>query len=170
MSDSTPKPTFTPEEIEALYFNVARQGDTELLAEFIRAGMDINHQNQEGHTALILACYHNHLEAVELLLEKGADPNIVDNKGATALTGVAFKGYIPIAKLLVNAGAKIDSENNLKRTALMFAILFGRNDMAQFLIESGANPHHTDGEGVTPIQLAERQGDAELINLLKSQN
>ncbi|WP_340163347.1 ankyrin repeat domain-containing protein [Commensalibacter communis] len=168
MSNSPQEPIFTPEKIEALYFDTARQGETELLAEFIRAGMDINHQNHEGHTALILACYHNQLEAVKLLLEKGADPNIVDNKGATALTGVAFKGYIPIAQLLIKAGANVDAENNLRRTALMFAILFGRNDMAKFLIESGANPHHTDGEGVTPIQLAERQGDEELVTLLKT--
>ena len=42
---------------------------------------DPNIQDNEGLTALMYACKHSSVEAVELLLKYGADPNIKDNKG-----------------------------------------------------------------------------------------
>ncbi|XP_022104853.1 serine/threonine-protein kinase TNNI3K-like [Acanthaster planci] len=36
-------------------------------------GVDVNHQGRDGHTALHSACYHGHIQVVQLLLDHGAN-------------------------------------------------------------------------------------------------
>ena len=47
--------------------------------ELIKAGVDINHQNKNGNTALILSLIYNNIEIVEELISAGADWNIKNN-------------------------------------------------------------------------------------------
>lgn len=157
-----PPPGFTHEQIEALYFNAAREGQDDLLEQFLDAGADPNRIDGRGYTPLILASYNGHEAATDLLLRRGADPNLADGKGSTALSGVAFKGDLSIATRLIAAGALIDKPNHVGRTPLMFAVMFGREAMAAFLLEHGADPNHCDGEGASATILAERQGNRTL--------
>ncbi|MFT8768774.1 MAG: ankyrin repeat domain-containing protein [Gluconobacter cerinus] len=149
---------FTPEQITALFIDAAREGDTDLLTQFLDAGMVIDTPDSRGYTALIVSTYNGHLEAARLLLARGANTESVDLKGATALSGVAFKGMTDIAQVLIDNGAQVDHANFSGRTPLMFAIMFGRTDMARLLLSAGANPDHRDGDGVSARDLAERQG------------
>ncbi len=162
-SEPAPTPGFTQEQIEALYFNAAREGQEDLLVQFLDAGADPNHVDERGYTPLILASYNGHLPATALLLARGASANQPDGKGSTALSGVAFKGEIEIARLLIEAGAAVDQPNNVGRTPLMFAVMFGRDAMANFLLDHGADPFVRDGEGNSARSLAERQGNTALM-------
>jgi len=163
-----PPPGFTHEQIEALYFNAAREGQDDLLAQFLDAGADPNRTDARGYTPLILASYNGHRSATELLIARGADVNARDEKGSTALSGIAFKGDLVLARALLAAGADIDAPNNVGRTPLMFAVMFGRTEMAQFLLEHGADPLRTDGEGNSARTLAERQGNGALLAAMRS--
>ncbi|NPD68242.1 ankyrin repeat domain-containing protein [Lichenicola cladoniae] len=171
-TDTHPVPApplgFTHEQIEALYFNAAREGQDDLLAQFLDAGADPNRIDGKGYTPLILASYNGHAAATELLLARGGDPKLRDGKGNTALSGVAFKGDIPIARLLLEAGAAIDAPNHVGRTPLMFAVMFGREAMVNFLLGQGADPTIHDGEGTTAIILAERQGSVTLAQRMST--
>ncbi|QDH15540.1 ankyrin repeat domain-containing protein [Oecophyllibacter saccharovorans] len=151
-------PSFTPEQITALFFEAARSGDTELLGQFLDAGMPVNSADSAGYTPLTVATYNNQLEAARLLLQRGADPEALDNKGASALAGVAFKGLEPVAELLIAHGAEVDRPNHAGRTPLMFAIMFGRENMARLLLQHGADPERTDMDGLSARALAQRQG------------
>ncbi len=166
--DIPPPPVFTHEQIEALYFAAVRQGQDDLLAQFLDAGADPNRPDGSGYTPLILASYNGHAAATDLLLRRGADPNLPDAKGNTALCGVAFKGDIPLARRLLEAGADIDAPNHVGRTPLMFAVMFGREAMAAFLLERGADPHHRDGEGASATVLAERQHNRTLLERMSA--
>ncbi|KXV55846.1 ankyrin [Acetobacter tropicalis] len=158
---------FTQQQIEALFINAAREGDSELLANFLEAGMDPNLRAEKGYTPLILAAYNGNIDAVSTLLKGGAKPDLQDEKGATALAGVAFKGNLAIARLLLEAGAGVDVPNSVGRTPLMFAVMFGRDDMAKLLLKAGANATRRDGEGLNAQDLAHRQGNTGLAALMK---
>lgn len=63
-------------------------GFKSMVKELLEDGANPNHQNNSGHTALMLASnndYRNKEEMVALLLDNNANPNIRDNNGNTVL-------------------------------------------------------------------------------------
>ena len=75
----------------------ARAGDVQTLALVLAGGVPVGTTTPRGESLLMLAAYHDRLDAVRLLLKSGADPDQRDAKGQTPLTGVAFKGLVDVA-------------------------------------------------------------------------
>jgi ankyrin repeat protein len=136
-------------------FNAARQGDQEVLNEFIQAGYDLDRQDKKGYTALILAAYNGHAEAVDQLLAAGADPCSEDKRGNTALMGAIFKGELRIARTLLKAQCSPDQRNNAGQTPAMYAALFQRSEILESLREKGADLEATDAMGNKVADLLE---------------
>ncbi len=68
-----------------------------LLLEF---GAPVDHQDQEGRTALWIAAHRNRFELVQVLLGAGADPNLADAEGITPdLATFRFLCNRPVALL-----------------------------------------------------------------------
>ena len=67
--------------------------------------VNINNTNEEGKTALMLACERGHENIVHSLLSAGANVNLQDNKGATALVKVNehMCNHIAIMHMLLQA-------------------------------------------------------------------
>lgn len=86
-------------------FDIARDGDTAALAQYLDAGTPATLQNEAGDSLVMLAAYHGHLEAVELLLARGADANQPNYQGQTPVAGAVFKGTADIVRALLAAGA-----------------------------------------------------------------
>jgi ankyrin repeat protein len=86
-------------------FDLARSGGTEELLGNVTAGLPANLTNDKGDTLLILAAYHNHVDAVTALLEQGADPNRVNDRGQSALSAAVFRQNPDTVKTLLAAGA-----------------------------------------------------------------
>lgn len=55
------------------------------IADLIDQGADVNMQDSDGTTALIVAIKQGNYQVVEYLLEHGADPNLSNNRGLTPL-------------------------------------------------------------------------------------
>ena len=51
----------------------------------LRHGAELDHQDDHGDTALIMASKHSRNDYVEALLDHGADANIKNNHGKSAL-------------------------------------------------------------------------------------
>ena len=136
-------------------FNAARQGDQEVLNEFIQAGYDLDRQDEKGYTALILAAYNGHAEAVDQLLAAGANPCTEDKRGNTALMGAIFKGELRIARTLLKAECSPDQRNNAGQTPAMYAALFQRTEILESLREKGADLEATDAMGNSVAELLE---------------
>ena len=83
----------------------------------------------------MLATYHGHVDAFELLLARGADPNTADLGGNTVLMGAAFKGHRAMVERLLAAGADPTLKNHAGLDARGFAQTFGRVDVAALLGE-----------------------------------
>ena len=80
------------------------------LKALLEAGADVGAVDEEGNTALILAC-NRYEECTKLLLENGADAAAVNNKGETALLWAAYYGCLENVQLLVEPTAKAGALN-----------------------------------------------------------
>ncbi|MBH0118668.1 ankyrin repeat domain-containing protein [Rhodococcus sp. NPDC003382] len=109
-------------------FDAARAGDADTLAAFLDAGGPVNLTNGTGDTLLMLAAYHAHPGAVNLLIERGADVDRLNDRGQSPLAGAVFKGAEEVVRALVAAGA--DPYVGYP-TADDAARMFGRDDYQQ---------------------------------------
>jgi ankyrin repeat protein len=141
-------------QLEEYFFDASRRGDRDMLTEFVNAGYDLNTRTEKGYTALILAAYHGHGDAVDLLLASGADPCAKDRRGNTALMGAIFRGELAIARRLIDADCQPDQRNNAGQTAAMYAALFGRTEFLKALTDKGASLDARDAMGNTPRNLS----------------
>ena len=82
--------------------DAANRGELARVKEIIDGmktnGVDINHQNSDGFTALMRACYDDHTRvALELLKVVGLDVNVQDSDGWTALIRTCSNGLTQVA-------------------------------------------------------------------------
>ena len=83
----------------------SERGHVDYVRRVLKTGIDIDHINKLGWTALLEAVVlgdggTNHQEIVQLLLDAGADPSIADKDGVTALQHARTRGYATLARLL----------------------------------------------------------------------
>ena len=83
----------------------AERGHVDYVRRVVTTGIDVNHVNRLGWTALLEAVIlgdggEAHQEIVRILLAAGADPSIADSDGVTALEHARAKGHDEIAALL----------------------------------------------------------------------
>ena len=70
------------------------------------------------------ACWHGHVEAARLLLEKGAAVDAKDEHGQTPLVRACLTGHVEAARLLLEKGADrtLKTKNgNTAATAVQYA-------------------------------------------------
>lgn len=83
----------------------AERGHVDYIRRVVQTGVDLDHVNDLGWTAMLEAIIlgdggADHREIVRLLLEAGADPEIADRDGVTPLQHAERRGYDSIARLL----------------------------------------------------------------------
>ncbi|MGZ0783821.1 ankyrin repeat domain-containing protein [Pseudomonas saponiphila] len=139
-------------------FNVARQGDAQMLDKLAASGLPVNLRNHKGDTLLMLAAYYGHVDAVQVLLKHKADPEIRNDNGQSPIAGAAFKGDLAVVKALVEGGAQVEGASFDGRTALMMAAMFNRCEIVTYLISQGADPKARDSNGVSALEAAKTMG------------
>jgi ankyrin repeat protein len=119
----------------ARMFDLARGGETAVLAAYVDAGLPVNLTNAKGDSLLMLAAYHDHPETVQALLERGADTERVNDRGQTALSAAVFRRSADGVELLLKAGADpaLGSPN-----AIETARFFEYPDMTEMLADPAA--------------------------------
>ncbi|KAM4740980.1 photoreceptor ankyrin repeat protein [Anableps anableps] len=91
--------------------------------------IDINHQDNEGNTALMIASQGGHIFTVMYLLNyyPGVDTEIRDCRGFTALIKAAMTGRCDVVAALVMAGADVNSVDSFRgKCARDWALKTGR--------------------------------------------
>jgi ankyrin repeat protein len=86
----------------------SERGHVDYVGRVLKTGIEVNHVNQLGWTALLEAVLlgdggPDHQQIVRLLLAAGADPSIPDNDGITALDHARSRGHTAIARLLAHS-------------------------------------------------------------------
>jgi len=87
-------------------FDLAREGNTAELADYVDAGLSVDLTNSSGDTLLILAAYYNSPATVRALLERGADHSQANDRGQTALAAAVFRSSHESVRALLAAGAE----------------------------------------------------------------
>lgn len=94
-------------DLAAKLFDLAREGNTTTLKQYVDAGVPKNLTNSTGDTLLMLTSYYGHAETAKMLLDAGADPNALNGRGQSPIAGAVFKGYEDVVKVLFEAGADV---------------------------------------------------------------
>ena len=87
----------------------SERGHVDYVRRVVRTGIDVNHVNDLGWTAMLEAVVYGdgsqpYQEIIGILLEAGADPTITDKDGITALQHARTRGFGIIADRLQAAG------------------------------------------------------------------
>ncbi|MBQ4833819.1 ankyrin repeat domain-containing protein [Pseudoalteromonas sp. MMG010] len=123
------------ENLLGYFFAAARTNDTDVIDQFVNAGIPINSFNKKGYTALMIATYHGNKKSVDTLLQLGANACLEDNRGNTALMAAIFRGEFSIAKTLVSLDCDNEHENKAGQTAQQFAETFGQQKVLDLLAQ-----------------------------------
>ncbi|XP_076331082.1 uncharacterized protein LOC143236626 isoform X3 [Tachypleus tridentatus] len=146
---------------------LALKGNTENLKELVQSGkVYVDSQDQEGTTALILACANNNFQCAKELLKHGANPAARRVTGTSALYCAAQGGYLDIVNLLLEHGAPVNVANWDKATPLFVAAQNGHTETVSLLISLGACVDARRTDGATPLWIACQMGHYQVLEEL----
>ena len=128
--------------------------------------VNIDHTNEEGKTALMLACERGHEDTVHSLLSAGANVNIQDNKGWTALMIASEHNHISIIHMLLQANANPHLKKSNGSNAVMIASFHGNYEVVELLIGKGVDYKHQQEDGWNAFMMACQNGHTQIVELL----
>jgi ankyrin repeat protein len=139
----------------------ASDGDREVVARALAAGVGVDEASASGGTALMFAAYGDHAELVTVLLAAGAEPDRGDRFGDPAIHWAAYGGAPAAVDALLAGGADPTIVTH-HGDALAIAMRRGFPAIVESLVG-----HTGTGTGDTPLHRAARTGDlAELEQIL----
>jgi ankyrin repeat protein len=151
----------------------AQVGNVELAGLLLAAKADANARANAGWTALHWAAYGNNPAMAGLLLRNHADPNVANSVGYTPLHWAAWRNNRELVELLLAHKADINASDHDRRTPLHYAVFWSGTNVIQTFITHHANLNAkaasdvlTDGNAITPLDVADRYGlfaNAELL-------
>lgn len=125
------------------------------------------HDNFMKRTPLHNAVMSDSYDATCKLIEQGAKVNAVDIHSWTPLHYAASNSDLQYTKLLLDKGAKINAQDYTGRTPLFAAMQMGGEEaLIKMLVKHGAKINHTDNEGISVLDLAVINDDADMIKCL----
>jgi ankyrin repeat protein len=101
-----------------LHVAIHCDGNVESIKKLLSKGANINHQNQQARTPLIVAVIKGLDDIVRLLVECQCRVDLQDMHGNTALHYSCMYNYDTIAELLIFFGASQTITNNEKQVPL----------------------------------------------------
>jgi adenosylhomocysteine nucleosidase len=153
-------------------FEAAALGDVDRLAAFVGSGA-IQAHAPDGFTALHLAAFFSHPDAVDWLLEQGADPSAEARNGSglrplhSALAGKDERAAFQIAAALLMRGVDVDARQQGGYTALHAAAKRGSGTLSELLMGAGADSAAVTDQGQSAADLAAAGGHALLADRLR---
>ena len=127
--------TIPQEQLSRALVAGADTGCLQIVEELVRAGADMNFE-QDERTAMMKAAKNNRYDVVQFLVNKGASVNFKSSKNdATALSLACSEGHMEIAQFLIRNGAdpmlKMDDGVN----CFMEVARHGSFDLMSMLVE-----------------------------------
>lgn len=153
----TEKPLASPQDWSAL--------SLDQIQEFIAGGGDVDLQDEQGKTLLLIAAFIGNETFVQQLLQRGANPNISDHKQQSPLLAASAKGHIGIAQLLLQRRANPEHGNAEGHRAIHVAAFYGHGDLVNVLIPH-CNINAQTVTGHTPLIAAAHAGHLEIVEAL----
>lgn len=153
-------------------FIAADRGHISVVKELLKSNANVNALTSDDNvTSLYVAAKKGHLEVVEALIEYHADVDFIPNTGLmfSPLMLAASGGHVPVMETLINVGgADVDLPMPISGfTALHIAVMEGRGEAVKMLLRCFAKlDATTTAAGDTPLILASRGGDVDIVDML----
>ncbi len=151
----------------------AANGKLDVTTLLLEKKADVHTRSKDGWTPILLAAEGGHSEVIAVLLEHGAEKNDALPNGWTSLHLIADNGSSDTLRILIGAKANVNAQTGAGSspegaTPLFFAAKHGYVEIAKMLIEAGAEVNLANSHGKTPMNAAEKHGDEQMIDLLKT--
>lgn len=181
---------------QSLLVHAASNGNNGSASYLIKAGADVNDRDNYGNTALHWAVGSSNTKLVESLLANGACASAPDNKGVTPLHVAAYGGKMRLLEMLLSGDVDIDIKDENGMTPLSMAIQHtkpldkeeeqiyedkvegiveefnrqakGIRKTISLLLEKGADVNARTNNGETPLSMATRLRQKDIVMLLKA--
>uniref|UniRef100_A0A7N9DB56 Ankyrin repeat domain 6 n=1 Tax=Macaca fascicularis TaxID=9541 RepID=A0A7N9DB56_MACFA len=144
----------------------ANKGHLPVVQILLKAGCDLDVQDDGDQTALHRATVVGNTEIIAALIHEGCALDRQDKDGNTALHEASWHGFSQSAKLLVKAGANVLAKNKAGDTALHIAAALNHKKVAKILLEAGADTTIVNNAGQTPLETARCHNNPEVALLL----
>lgn len=117
---------------------------------------DLESQDKENNTPLIMASYNGYLKIVETLVEMGANVNCISEGIYVTAVYAAVEGqHLEVVRYLIKHGANVNIARYDNATCLHAAVASGQDQIVKLLLDSGANVNtrKTNSYKALPIEL-----------------
>lgn len=179
---------------QADLFAALRAGDNSKFQEILDGDPALlNAKNENGVSAVLMACYMGRKEIRDLLIARGAhlelheaaaaghlprvkevveaDPAAASSyspDGFPVMALAAVFGHEEVARYLHSRGAEVNaiSRNGTGYTALTGAVASNHAAIAKWLVENGADVNYRYGKGHSPLLEAAANGNLEIAKIL----
>lgn len=154
-------------------FHTINQAKTLLLVEeFLKKGVDLNTQNNQGHTPFIIACAYQLKYLVNSWLDQGiVDINFQDDSGKTTLYWMSQSNDFEMVDFLLKLGASHDVASNQGFYPIHAATHNSFFEVMEVMFKHGVSINTQSISGFTPLYYSIACGfppSAELIDYLLS--
>jgi ankyrin repeat protein len=147
-----------------------KSNNLELAAQAIARGEDVNQTDNSGNSLIIVSSADGHAAMVKLLLDNGADIKAVDSgMKATALHASAYLGHPEVMKTLIEYGIDIDAQGPYNGYTALHDAVWQNNVLGvEILVNAGAKTNIKGNNGQTPLDLAKKNHNQQIIAILSA--
>ena len=143
----------------------ASQNNVDNVINLIQAGVDVNVQDENAMTALMIASQVGHGHLIKELKGAGVNLNIQNLHGDTALILATKQNNTICVQQLTEFGSNVNIQGENGQTALMHAVKRKNMDCVQALIGADANLNIQNDNGQTALMIAITES-FEAVNML----
>ncbi len=149
----------------AVFKQAIVEGHLEVIKKLLDIKFDVNMQNGEGRSPLIIAAKEGAYEVAELLIKSGGD---VNHKSIyeTALMMAVSQGYKKVAKLLLDNNADVNAQVHGGEMAMWPLIRKIDQSLFDLLLDHGADLNIKTRFGNTMLMEAARLENINMVQLL----
>ncbi|XP_028295958.1 ankyrin repeat domain-containing protein 6b isoform X3 [Gouania willdenowi] len=144
----------------------AYKGHIEVVRILLKAGCDLDIQDDGEQTALQRAAMVGNTNVISSLIQEGCALDRQDKDGNTALHEVSWHGFSQSVKLLVKAGANVHAKNKAGNTALHLACQNGHAQSSKVLLLGGSRPDSKNHAGDTCLHVSARYNHVAMVRTL----
>ena len=141
--------------------------DSTRIEYLLQRGANINTQNVEGQTPLMIAAQNGDLSVVNGLLAYEANPNMQDNDGWTAAMHAVRTNNPKMFRLLGKYKTDFNIINHDDMTALALAVFENKANAAVAMLDNNADPNLKMGNAqYNALMLAVKKGSLQMAQTL----
>lgn len=135
--------------------DAVKNNQLQLVEKMLKEGADVNTQNKNKQSLLLIATIAGAVDMAKLLTANGADVNLQDEKLDSAFLYAGASGQTELVKLYLAHGARFDVFNRYYGTALIPACERGHVETVKVLVNTKGFPiNHVNRLGWTALMEA----------------